>query len=175
MRLSRLTAALLAGTCLLLGCSSDNKSSSANTDSSAVRSDDQSSSSTPATDGTPLSSASGDADCAALKDDLANLIVNWQLVLGLANSPTSAWGQIPLGTLDKFGLQLDELKGALAEDADAVAALSFMSGANDIVTRGVGGDTTAQADLNTYLGTDLTANVSKQVPISIAFDKIRCK
>jgi hypothetical protein len=49
-----------------------------------------------------------------------------------------------------------------------------MSGANDIVARGLGGDANAQDDLKTYLGTDVTANVGKQLPLSIAYQNAGC-
>ena len=50
-----------------------------------------------------------------------------------------------------------------------------MSGANDIVQRGIGGDANAKADLATYLGTDIAASVQQQIPISMAYEKSGCK
>ena len=125
-------------------------------------------------DATQPAQAGGNADCDALKTPLADILVNWQLVIGLSNSPTSEWANIPLGSLPKFGDQLAAAKAGLGSDADAAAALEYMSGANDIVARGLGGDAAAQADLASYMGTDVTANVSKQLPISIAFQKAGC-
>ena len=125
-------------------------------------------------DATQPAQAGGNADCTALKTNLADMLVNWQLVIGLSNSPTSEWSTIPLGSLPKFGDQLAAIKAALGSDADATAALSYMSGANDIVVRGFGGDSTAQADLAAYMGTDIAANVGKQLPISIAYQNAGC-
>ena len=109
----------------------------------------------------------------ALKTNLADIAINWQVVIGMTNSPTSEWSQIPLGSVAKFGDQLAALTAALGSDADAASALSYMSGANDIVQRGLGGDSTAQADLAAYMGTDVGANVGKQLPISIAYHERR--
>ncbi len=125
-------------------------------------------------DATQPAPASGNADCAALKTNLADILVNWQLVIGLSNSPTSEWTTIPLGSLPKFGDQLAAVNAGLGSDANAAAALSYMSGANDIVVRGFGGDSAAQADLTAYMGTDISANVGKQLPISIAYQNAGC-
>lgn len=103
------------------------------------------------------------------------MIVNWQVVLGLANVDVADWASTPVGSLSKFGDQLKVMSAALGSDADAAASLKFMTGANDIVQRGVGGDANAKADLAKYLGTDLTANVKQQLPISLAFAKSGCQ
>ncbi len=118
--------------------------------------------------------AGGDVDCAALKNALASMIVNWQVVIGLTGSPVSEWSQIPLGTIAQFGDQLATITAGLGSDADAADALSFMSGANDIVERGLGGDTSAQADLTTFMGSDVTASIGKQIPISMAYSNAGC-
>jgi hypothetical protein len=123
---------------------------------------------------TQPSQGGGTADCAAMKTALPDILVNWQLVIGLSNSPTSEWTNIPLGSLPKFGDQLAAVKAGLGSDANAAEALSFMSGANDIVVRGFGGDSAAQADLAAYMGTDIGANVGKQLPISIAYQNAGC-
>ena len=123
---------------------------------------------------TQPSQGGGNVDCAAMKTALPDILVNWQLVIGLSNSPTSEWATIPLGSLSKFGDQLAVVKAGLSGDADAVASLSYMSGANDIVARGIGGDAAAQADLAAYMGTDVTANVGKQLPISLAYSNAGC-
>jgi hypothetical protein len=120
-------------------------------------------------------SGGGNVDCAALNTNLADILINWQVVIGLSNSPTSEWAQIPLGSVSKFGDQLAAVSAALGSDHDAAAALSYMSGANDIVTRGLGGDSKAQTDLAAYMGSDIGANVGKQLPISIAYQNAGCK
>jgi hypothetical protein len=123
---------------------------------------------------TQPSQGGGTADCAAMKAALPDILVNWQLVIGLSNSPTTDWPTIPLGSLPKFGDQLAVVKAGLSSNADAVASLDYMSGANDIVTRGMGGDAAAQADLAAYMGTDISANVGKQLPISLAYSNAGC-
>jgi hypothetical protein len=169
-------AALIIACCVLGACSSDKpaakKASSANT---AQESSDSSGSDTAGEDATQPPAAGGDVDCAALQLNLADILVNWQVVLGLSNSEPSEWAKIPLGSLPKFGDQLIAVTAALGSDTDAANSLTYMSGANDIVQRGVGGDATAKADLAAYLGTDVTANISKQIPISIAYENAGCK
>jgi len=117
----------------------------------------------------------GTADCAGLKDALASMLVNWQVEIGLRNVDVSQWSTTPIGTLSKFGDQLKVLSAALSGDADAAKALQFMTGANDIVQKGIGGDAAAKADLATYMGTDIAALVQKQIPIGTAYDKAGCK
>ena len=169
-------AVLILICCALSACGSDKPAATATTPSVAQPSSDTSgSASSSGSDATPPPAAPGNVDCNALKTSIADMTVNWQLVIGMTNSPTSEWSQIPLGSVPKFGDQLAVLTAALGSDADAASALSYMSGANDIVQRGLGGDSTAQADLAAYMGTDVGANVTKQVPISIAYDSVGCK
>jgi hypothetical protein len=173
----RLPLAALAITCSVLGaCGSDKPAATVGGSSVApptlgYAGGDGASS---GADATQPAQAGGNADCAALKANLADILVNWQLVIGLSNSPTSEWTNIPLGSLPKFGDQLAAVKAGLGSDANAAAALTYMSGANDIVVRGVGGDAAAQADLAAYMGTDIAANVGKQLPISIAYQNAGC-
>ena len=184
MRLPRRCLAALLAVCVLGACSSDDKpaktatTSGASTDSakgSPSASTGASSSATSDAANTAAPAGGGDTDCAALKDSLAKILVNWQVVIGLTNSPSSEWATIPLGTIAQFGDQLAVVSAALGSDADAAAALQYMSGANDIVVRGLGGDAAAQADLKTYLGTDIAANVGKQLPLSLAYESVGCK
>ena len=170
MRLLRHPLAALAIICCVLGaCSSDKPAATVTASSIAPASSDSS-----GRDATQPPTVGGNVDCAALKTNLADILVNWQLVIGLSNSPTSEWTNIPLGSLPKFGDQLTAVSAGLGSDANAAAALSYMSGANDIVVRGLGGDSAAQADLGAYMGTDIAANVGKQLPISIAFQNAGC-
>jgi hypothetical protein len=113
-------------------------------------------------------------DCAALKDAMANLSVNWQVIIGLANVPTSEWATVPLGHLEDFPAQLVVVGGALGKNLQAAGALQYMSDAYDIVQRGLDGDTNAQADLAAYLGPDATVNVNKQIPIVLAYTNAGC-
>jgi hypothetical protein len=167
MHLHRRCLAVFVAACCVLGACSDDKPATTASTSSA-----------PATNGgaTTLAPAvGGDADCAALKDSLANIFINWQVVIGLTNSASSEWAQIPIGTITQFGDQLSVATAGLGSDADAAASLAFMSGANDIVVRGLGGDAAAQSDLAAYLGTDTAANIGKQLPISLAYENAGCE
>ncbi len=170
MRLPRhLLAALFVISGVLVACGSDKPAASGSGATVA-----QASSHTSGAAPTQPPAAGGNVDCAALKDAMASMLVNWQVVIGLSNTPTSEWAQVPIGTISKFGDQLAAITAALGSDADAAAALSFMSGANDIVKRGLGGDAAAQADLTTYMGTDISASIGKQLPISLAFSNAGC-
>ena len=172
MRLHRHCLAVLVAACFVFGACSDDKPATTASTSTA------NTSSAPATNGGATTQAppvGGDADCAALKDSLANIIINWQVVIGLPNSASSEWAQIPIGSVSEFGNQLAVATAALGSDPDAADALAFMSGANDIVARGLGGDAAAQSDLAAYLGTDAAANIGKQLPISIAYQNAGCE
>ncbi|HEX2783960.1 MAG TPA: hypothetical protein VHN36_10265 [Ilumatobacteraceae bacterium] len=177
MRPPRQLLAALFIICGALGaCSDDKPSANATTATIAQASSDTSgSSSSSGSDATQPPAVGGAVDCAALQSNLADIVINWQVVIGMTNSPTSEWSQIPLGSIPKFGDQLAAVSAALGSDAAAADALTYMSGANDIVKRGLGGDSAAQADLTAYLGTDVGANVGKQLPISIAYQNAGCK
>jgi hypothetical protein len=170
MRLPRLSFAALVLICCVLGaCGSDKPAASATGSSIAPASSDSA-----GADATQPASPSGSIDCAAVKTNLAGLILNWQVVIGLSNSPASEWATTPIGSITKFGDQVAAITAGLGSDPDAATALTFMSGANDIVARGIGGDSAAQADLATYMGTDGGANIVKQLAISTAYQKV-CK
>jgi hypothetical protein len=170
MRLRHPSIAVLVITCCALGaCSDDKPAAIGNTTTIAQAPADST-----GEDATQPAAVGGDVDCAALKLNLADLLVNWQVVIGLSNSPSAEWAQIPLGSIDKFGDQLAAVTAALGSDPDAAAALSYMSGANDIVVRGLGGDSAADADLAVYMGADIAVSVGKQLPISIAYQNTGC-
>jgi hypothetical protein len=180
MRMTRHPFTALVIVCVALSaCGSDKPAATASGSTVAQASSDTSAAS-PASaaaggDTTqPASGGGGNVDCAALKTNMADMAINWQVVIGLSRTPTSEWPQTPIGSITKFGDQLTAITAALSDDSDAADALSFMAGANDIVARGLGGDSTAQADLTTYLGTDITALVSKQLPISLAYSNAGC-
>jgi hypothetical protein len=121
--------------------------------------------------------SSGLVDCAALKQAVAGLIVNWQLVAQFPNEPdVSKWSERVklIGTLPEFAKQLDTLAAKLGGNADASKAIEYMKGANDIVQKGLAGDATAPQQLTQYLGTDLTATLMKQAPISVAMSAAKC-
>jgi hypothetical protein len=178
MRMLRHRLAVLVAVCCVLGACSDDKpaktASTSGTSDASAESSDVPTGATSA-EATDAPAVGGDADCTALKDSLASIFIKWQVVIGLTNSASSEWGQIPIGTIAQFGDQLAVATAALGSDPDAAGALAFMSGANDIVARGLGGDAAAQADLTTYLGTDTVANIGKQLPISLAYENVGCK
>lgn len=172
MRLPRHPLTVLAIFCCVLGaCGSDKPAAVGSTPGIASTT----SASAGAASTQPASGGSGNVDCDALKVDVADMTVNWQVVLGLSNSPSAEWATLPIGKLPKFGDQLAAITASLGGDSAAAKSLSYMSGANDIVKRGLGGDAAAQADLTAYLGTDIAANVSKQLPISLAYSNAGCK
>ena len=173
-------AALSILCCALVACGDDSPAAGSATtaaSASAAPTGDTSASSA-STAGGPTTTApdigSGDLNCDELKVTLAGLTTNWQVIIGLVNAPTSDWDDVPLGNITEFGNQLETVSAALGKNSQAAGALSYMSGANDIVTRGLGGDTTAQADLAEYLGPDASVNVNKQIPIALAFQNAGC-
>ena len=166
--LPRSLAAFLIVCCALAACGSDKPATTPTTSGSP--SVDSSAATQPA-------GAGGTVDCAALKIALADLLVNWQVVIGFANIPTSQWSATPIGSISKLGDQLATLTAVLGDDTDAATSLTFMKGANDIVARGIGGDVNAQTDLAKYLqiDVDLSIALTKQIPISTAYEKIGCR
>ncbi len=167
-------AALVIACCVLASCGGDSTPSAdaGGTPTVAGATGDTSGA---GADATQPASSGGAVDCAAVKDALAKIIINWQVFIGLTNTASTEWAQIPLGTIATMGDQLATVTAALGSDADAGAALAFMSGANDIVQRGLGGDAAAQADLAAYMGTDTGSNLAKQLPISVAYQNAGCK
>jgi hypothetical protein len=166
MRLPRQPFAALVLLCCVLGACGSDKPAATATGSSIAQPSSGSGATQPPT-------GDGNVDCAVVKANLSSLVVNWQVVIGLSNSPTSGWATTPIGSITKFGDQVAAIAGELGGDPDAASALAFMSKANDIVVRGIGGDTTAQADLATYMG-DGGANIVKQLAISTAYRNAGC-
>lgn len=165
----------LCGVALVLAiavgaCSSDDSSS----DIKSTSVDVGVGSTNAAADNAEPAAPSGAGDCAAVADALGKIFVNWQVVIGLVNSPASEWASVSVGTLPDLGAQLGIVGAAVSADSAAAAAVAFMSGANDIVVRGVGGDAAAQADLTAYLGDDVTVNILKQQDISLAYASLGC-
>jgi len=105
---------------------------------------------------------------------MADLSVNWQVIIGLANVPTTEWEGTPVGHIEDFGAELAVVAAALGKNLQAAGALKYMAEANDIVKRGIDGDATAQADLAAYLGPDATVSVNKQIPIALAYTNAGC-
>ena len=128
-----------------------------------------------AADATQPASAGDASIVAAVKAALAKIIINWQVVIGLSNTPSTEWATIPLGTLSEFGDQLTTVTAAVASDPDAAAALEFMSGANDIVVKGVGGDAAAQDELATYMGSRHRSQLCQAAGDRHAYQRAGCK
>ena len=173
-------AALSILCCALVACGDDKPSSSGTTTpataaaAGATTPAGTSAASTGGPSTTGLDLGSGELHCDELKVTLAGLTTNWQVVIGLVNAPTSDWDDVPLGNITEFGNQIETVDAALGKNSQAAGALDYMSGANDIVERGLGGDTTAQKDLADYLGPDASVNVNKQIPIALAFQNAGC-
>lgn len=152
---------------VLSGCGNDDATMEAGGSASTAAHSGQS----PATSGSGGEMSGGSADCAAVEDALSKVFVNWQMVQGFAkHRELSDWADSVkrLGTLPRFGEQLDVLENALGEDQRASRAIAFMRGANAIVQKGLGGDDSAPADLARYLGSDDDALVSKYAWIGLA-------
>ena len=108
------------------------------------------SSATDATEASTTGSGTGNVDCAALRipgqphGQLAGHHRSGQ-------RPTYRAGHLPLGHIETSAHKWPQPGGARQESASCWC-FEFMAGANDMVKRGIYGDTTAQADLATYLG-----------------------
>ncbi|HEX3089072.1 MAG TPA: hypothetical protein VHQ23_10480 [Ilumatobacteraceae bacterium] len=169
----RPVAVLFLAAFLFAACGSDDNTSDATAATSAGAASATTAAATAdstATDGT----VGTNVDCAALNKSLAGLTVNWQVVIGLVTIPTSGWSSVPLGNLDQFGDDIAAVQAVLGGNSQAAGALQYMSDANDIVQRGLGGDDAAQADLTTAIGTDAGVNVNKQIPIALAASQAGC-
>ena len=97
---------------MLGACGSDKPAATASPSTVAQGSADTSASS--GADATQPAAPVGNVDCAALQTNLADILVNWQLVIGMTNTPSAEWAQIPLGTIAKFGDQLAAVNAASA-------------------------------------------------------------
>lgn len=161
-------------TCAVLASCGDDKPAASSSSAAAGGTTAGPTSSAGAADSGPPATNNENVDCAALKDAAANMTVNWQVIIGLVNAPTTDWADIPLGHIETFPDELATLSAALQKDSQAVGALSYMSDAYDIVQRGLDGDTTAKDDLNTYLGPDASVNINKQIFISLALQNTGC-
>ena len=116
----------------------------------------------------------GSIDCAAVKDALGGFIVNTQIIIQLPNQSDVTTWPTGIGTMPDFGAQLDTLAALEPFDPGVADTLSFFTGANEIAQRGYGGDTAAPGELATYIGTDVSALLSKQIPIGMAMDAAGC-
>jgi hypothetical protein len=150
----------------LAACSSDAKVSTPGATSGGTT--------TPGATSPGTTTPKGSLDCAAVKDALASASVNIQVLVQLPRTTdVSAW-PTDIGTMSKFGEQLDTLEALSPYGADVAKAVAFFKGANDIAQRGYQGDTSAPAELEKYLGTSLTAVLSKQVAFGMALDGAHC-
>ncbi len=116
-----------------------------------------------------------DAGCTDAKTAVSAMFVNWQIIIGMSRTPdVKLWANLPIGSLSQFSSQLDGMKAFIGGDELAAESISYMQGANEIVQRGLAGDTKASADLAAYLGTDLLKAVNKQNGISLALVAAGC-
>jgi hypothetical protein len=155
----------------LAACSSDAKVSTPGATSGGTTTPGATS---PGTTSPGTTTPKGSLDCAAVKDALASASVNIQVLVQLPRTTdVSAW-PTDIGTMSKFGGQLDTLEALSPYGADVAKTVAFFKGANDIAQRGYQGDTSAPAALEKYLGTSLTAVLSKQVAFGMALDGAHC-
>ena len=158
---------------LLSACSDDKSSSSGASGTLADGSEVADSPAPSPTDGG--SAASGEAvDCAAVKDAFGYAAVNIQVVVQLGNQPDVTQWVTGVGTMPEFGNQLDALAVLIPYDDGVAESLAFFKGANEIAQRGYAGDAAAPAELTAYIGPDLTAVLSKQIPFGMASDAAGC-
>ena len=170
IRRTALVVVVLAG--LLSGCS-DDKSSSSGTSGTPADGSEVADSLAPVP--TDAGAAAGEAvDCAAVKDAFGYAAVNIQLVVQLGNQPDVTQWVTGIGTMSEFGNQLDALAVLIPFDDGVAESLAFFKGADEIAQRGYSGDTSAPADLAAYIGPDLTAVLSKQIPFGMASDAAGC-
>ena len=167
-----LAATVLAAT-VFAGCGSNGKDAAA--DNSVTASDSSASDQGADDSAAAATPAAGKIGCPALKETIVAMFVNWQLVIGLARTPdVKLWANLPIGTLPEFASQLDTLYRQLGSYDRALESIDFMKGANDIVQKGLGGDSAAPGELATYVGTDVVKAISKQNSIAEAGSKVGC-
>ena len=163
----RVVAVVLLAT-VLTACSSDSDSKSSGT-VAPVASD------SPAPVATGDGSSSGAAlDCGALEPLVGSVIVNIQILAQLPGQTDVTQWPVGIGTMPEFGTQLDALAVLVPFDGGVAEQLDFFRGANEIAQRGYAGDTAAPAELGTYLGSDITAVLTRQVPIGSALSAAGC-
>ena len=92
----------------------------------------------------------------------------------MGNQPDLTQWTTGVGTMSKFGEQLDALSVLIPYDDGVAESLAFFKGANEIAQRGYAGDTAAPAELAAYLGPDLAAVLSRQIPFSMAAEAAGC-
>ena len=168
IRRGTVVVVLLVG---LLGACSDSESSKSSSSGALVVSD------SPApfpTDGGSEAPPAGALDCVAVRAAMGGFIVNTQIVVQLQNQPDVSNWATGIGSMPQFGAQLDTLAALKPYDAGVADTISFFKGANEIAQRGYAGDEAAPADLAEYIGTDVAAVLSKQIPIGMALDAAGC-
>ncbi len=158
---------------LLSACSDDKSSSSGASGTLADGSEVADSPAPVPTDG-GSAAPGGAVDCAVVIDAFSHAYVNIQVVVQLGNQPDVTQWVTGVGTMSEFGKQLDVLAALIPYDDGVAESLAFFEGANEIAQRGYAGDTAAPAELAAYVGPDLTAVLSKQIPFSMATEAAGC-
>ncbi|MCY7299680.1 MAG: hypothetical protein LH616_10765 [Ilumatobacteraceae bacterium] len=158
----------------LLSACSDDKSSSSGASGTLAGGSQFAASPAPAPTGGGSDEKAGAVDCATVKDAFGYAAVNIQVVVQLGNQPDVTQWATGIGTMSEFGNQLDALAVLIPFDDGVAESLAFFKGANEIAQRGYAGDSAAPAALTAYIGPDLTAVLSKQVPFGMASDAAGC-
>lgn len=165
-------AAIVVG---LAGCSSNPSTKSSTKSTSPSGSPAATAAPSPGSTAAPAKSAGKLSDCTAVKEAFASLNVNWQLVVQLPKQPNvAAWKDLPVGSLGSFADQVAAMRALEPYDPDAKASVEFLQGASDLVTSGLNGDESAKDAITTYLGSDLTKNLLRMVPLGQALTAAGC-
>ncbi len=157
------------------GCGSDSSSGGASSsDTAAAAAESSPTESTAASGESDGASSAADVDCEVIRATRGKVAINIQVLAQLPGlGEVSAW-PTDVGTMSEFGAQLDQL-AVLEPFGDKVAdTLDFYRGANDIAQRGYSGDASASAELAEYLGPNLSAVLSPQASLGMAFDGAGC-
>ncbi|HQZ34400.1 MAG TPA: hypothetical protein PK020_08230 [Ilumatobacteraceae bacterium] len=158
----------------LLSACSDDKVASPNVAGTLADGSQVADSPAPAPTNGGSAAQGGAVDCAAVTDAFGHAIVNIQVVAQLGGQPDVTQWVRDVGTMPEFGAQLDALAVLVPYDDGVAESLAFFKGANEIAARGYAGDAAAPAELMAYIGPDLTAVLSKQIPFSMAADAAGC-
>ena len=158
----------------LLSACSDDKSPSSGESGTSPGGSQVAASPAPAPTNGGSATQAGAVDCAAVKDAFGHAAVNIQMVVQLGDQADVTQWATGIGTMPEFGNQLDALAVLIPFDDGVAESLAFFEGANEIAQRGYAGDSAAPAELAAYIGPDLTAVLSKQIPFGMASDAAGC-
>jgi hypothetical protein len=169
----RVAVVVIAAAGLLSACS-DSKSSLPGAGGTLANGSEVADSPAPLPTGGDSGDDAGAVDCAAVEDAFSYALVNIQIVAQLGNQSDVTQWMTGVGTMPEFADQLNALKVLIPYDGGVADSIAFFEGANEIAQRGFAGDTAAPAELATYIGPDLTAVLSKQIPFGMASEAAGC-